>query len=544
MAHYRLGLDGLPVVYRFRAEAGEKYVVYLASTPHIGGFWLESPKKSGDLVFEYQVEGCQPKTLDWWDYIHAKSQPLCVGFEGATDRDGDGFIEVRSGVAAASRIKHTRLSAIYVFPEGTKVKDLESVYSGARNGECVWHIDVGATPEQESQNQLYDASDVGLARLKLHYGESIAPGETKTFWLRVPAIHRRQPASMGYIAHAFRDVLSGEAVPPCAGETLAALAAASPQRMEQTVRNFWASFFARAAKFKVPDPILEDIYLSRLATRAILDVNLGKQLSFNVCSPFFYFDHAYRDQAYVIYAFDLAGMHAEAENLLRVYCRDVPDVPKGPIAFDGKPLQLGMLANGLWNTRPGQWDTQGENIWALVQHYKLSGDRAWLEQTAYPYVRRGALWLVNSRHQAHGGGKGSGRRSLRFAGAWRDGGHRGRQGDAHVLSQRLCHPRAARGRRRRASLGPRRRRPPLRRGMPRPEAMPAPLLPADLQADGPLRGASVLRRRAGGRGDVRLLGPQLPALAVPQHRSARPDGRRDLAVHGDDEQPVGRRNAR
>jgi hypothetical protein len=34
-----------------------------------------------------------------------------------------------------------------------------------------------------------------------------------------------------------------------------------------------------------------------------------------------------------------------------------------------------------------------------VQHYKLSGDREWLEKTAYPYVRRGATWLVNSRHK-------------------------------------------------------------------------------------------------------------------------------------------------
>ena len=58
-----------------------------------------------------------------------------------------------------------------------------------------------------------------------------------------------------------------------------------------------------------------------------------------------------------------------------------------------------MLPSGLWNTRPGQWDTQGENIWALVQHYKLSGDREWLEGTAYPFIRRGAQWLVNSRHK-------------------------------------------------------------------------------------------------------------------------------------------------
>ena len=104
-------------------------------------------------------------------------------------------------------------------------------------------------------------------------------------------------------------------------------------------------------------------------------MNLGKELSYNTCSPFNYFDQSYRDISYVILSLDMAGMHDHAEQLLRVYCKEVKDVPKGPIWFNGKPLQLGMLENGQWQTRPGQWDTQGQNIWALVQHYKLSGDR-------------------------------------------------------------------------------------------------------------------------------------------------------------------------
>jgi hypothetical protein len=399
IARYRLGLDGLAVVYRFKAAADKRYVVYLASTPHVGGHLLESPKTAGDLVFEYRVEGCAAKTLDWIDWIKAKSQPLCVGFEGARDTDGDGCVEVASGVAAGSRIRHTRLSAIYVFPDGTRPESLEAVYSGAMNGKCVWHVDVGATPEQGPTNQDYDAGDAGLARLRLDYGAMIPPGQTKTYWLRVPAIHRRQPVSMGYIGHAFRDVLPGEAVPPCPDAHLEALGQADPLRLEQTCRGFWSRFFAQAARFELPDRVLSDVYLSRLATRAILDVNLSDELSYQACSPFFYFDHAYRDQAYVVYAMDLAGLHDRAEKLLRVYCKDTKDVPTGPIAFDGKPLQLGMLPSGLWNTRPGQWDTQGQNIWALVQHYKLSGDRAWLEKTAYPYIRRGAMWLVNSRHK-------------------------------------------------------------------------------------------------------------------------------------------------
>jgi hypothetical protein len=400
VANYRVGLDGVPVVYRFKAEPGRKYVVCLVSTPHIGGYWLEHPKQAGDLVYEYRVEGCPPQTLDYMDYLQKKSQPLCMHFDAAEDKDGDGYIEVRSGVAANSKIRQTRLSVIYVFPAGTKVDDPATVYSGSMNSQCVQHIAVGATPEQGSQNQSYDKSDVGFGRLFLQYGETVAAHTIKTYWLKVPPIHRRESVSMGYIAHAFRDVLPGEAVPPFPADRVAALKAADPVAAEKRVADFWDGFFAKAAQFDLPDPVLNDIYLSRLATRAILDIPITEDVVYNACSPFFYFDHAYRDQSYVEFANDLAGLHDRAARVLRAYCMDVKDVKqRGPISFDGKPLQLGMLESGLWNTRPGQFDTQGQNIWALVEHYKLSGDRQWLAQTAYPYVRRAALWLVNSREK-------------------------------------------------------------------------------------------------------------------------------------------------
>jgi hypothetical protein len=396
----RIGLDGVQVVYRVKAQPNVKYDVFLVASPHISGHLLETPKQPGDLVFDYRAEGSQPQTLDWVEYIGRKSQPLCVRLAGAHDTDGDGCLEVRAGVTAESRIRHTRLSVIYVFPAGTSVADPAAVYSGSMNGQCVHHIDVGVTPEQGWANQQYDQSDVGFARLNLCYGESIAPHTIRTFWLKVPPIHRRQPVSMGYIAHAFRDVLPGEAVPPFSDEKVASLRKADPLAGERSVAAFWDELFARSARFQLPDSVLNDMYLSRLATRAILNVQIEPGVVYNTCSPFFYFDHAYRDQAYVVFAFDLAGLHDKAAEILEGYCKNAGDIrTTGPISFNGKPLQLGMADDGLWVSRPGQWDTQGQNIWALVQHYKLSGDRAWLKDTAYPFIRRGAMWIVNSRHE-------------------------------------------------------------------------------------------------------------------------------------------------
>ena len=376
----RFGLDGLPVVYRFKAEPGRRYVVCLAAPRQLSGYYIDSPKRSGDLVFEYSVEGCTPKTLDCVEWTTGSQGPLWAEFENARDVDGDGAIEVRASVAASSRIRQPRLSAIWVFPEGTKIDKPESVIDGLMKDKCLRLIDVGSTAEQDFQNQLYDKTDVSFAWMRLGYGESIPAGQTRTYWLRVPPIHRREPVSMGYIAHAFRDVLPREAVPPFEPDRVKALQESDPQQAEKLVADFWAAFLAPAAKFEVPDSVLNDMFLSRLATRAILEVNLNKELCYNVCSPFFYFDQSYRDACYVALAWDMAGMHDHAARLLRLYCKEVKDIPQGPIWFMGEPIQLGMLEDGLWNTRPGQWDTQGQNIWALVQHYKLSGDLAWLRK--------------------------------------------------------------------------------------------------------------------------------------------------------------------
>jgi hypothetical protein len=394
----RIGLDGLPVVYRVKVTPGKQYTVYLASAPRIGKL-LPQPKKTGDLVFQYEVEGAAPRAADAIDYSGKDSPPICLRFDGVHDVDGDGYIEIRAKNADTSRLKHTRLSAIYLFPDGLKISNDAAVYSGSMNKQCLKFIDVGITPEVGWKNQVYDLSDAGLCRLNLIYGGDVAPGETKTFWIKVPPIHRRQPASMGAISHAFQQVLPGEAVPPFDSRQIAKMRSYPPVEAERSVIDFWNRFFSRLARIETPDPVLENVYLSRVATRAIHDVKVSEDVWFNVCSPWNYYDFSYRDHCYEAYAYDLAGLHDLAERLLKSYCMNMKDVPEGPIAFGDAPLRLGMREDGAWLTRPGQYDAQGQNLWALVQHYRLSGDRQWLEKTAYPFIRRGAMWLVNSRQR-------------------------------------------------------------------------------------------------------------------------------------------------
>lgn len=394
----RIGMDGLPVVYRVKVDPKAKFNVVVAASPHISGL-LGAPQKPGDLIFQYDVEGAPSQTLDWSEYIAKKPQPIALRFDGAHDTNGDGYIEVRAGVADKSRLKHTRLSAIYIFPESVKPDDLSKVYSGSMNAQCVAHVDVGVTPECDWSNQLYDQSDVGLCRLNLNYGGEVAPGKTKTFWLKVPPIYRRQPVSMGSYAHAFKEVMPHEAVPPFDDASVKKLREIEPIKAWQGVIDDWDRFFAKAAQIDTPDPVLKGMFLSRLATRAVMDIRISDKVWYNACSPWFYFDFAYRDQAYLIYAYDLAGLHDLAARQLNSYCMETKDVPLGPISFADRPLQLGQSPDGLWLTRPGQYDAQGQNLWCMVEHYKLSGDHEWLEKSAYEHIARGAMWLVNSRHK-------------------------------------------------------------------------------------------------------------------------------------------------
>jgi hypothetical protein len=80
-----------------------------------------------------------------------------------------------------------------------------------------------------------------------------------------------------------------------------------------------------------------------------------------------------RDSVFIVRCFDLAGFHAQAQAASTFIARN---------DFFG-----GFGAEG---------DAPGEGLWALVQHYRITRDKAWLSEV-YPAIRRKVDWLKRMR---------------------------------------------------------------------------------------------------------------------------------------------------
>jgi hypothetical protein len=58
---------------------------------------------------------------------------------------------------------------------------------------------------------------------------------------------------------------------------------------------------------------------------------------------------------------------------------------------------LKQWKNGYFCSQKGEWDSNGEAIWAIVDHHRLTGDDDLLREL-YPSIRRGVTWIEKKRH--------------------------------------------------------------------------------------------------------------------------------------------------
>jgi len=340
----RAGMGGVPITYLFAVppRGGRKVVLGLCES-----HWAEA----GQRPLLLNVEGVAPEQVDpvaaWGQH-----QPACLLFDGR-DADGDGFLRVSVDPVEAAPDRNTILNVIWLFTPD-KAIDTAEVLAGRLTAAAERSVDVGGQRDQS----FYEGGD-------LRYELSLKPNEEVRFDLLLAC--------------------SGGAVP-------SPEAAAWPAgALRKAAADLWRDFFAQAAKLSVPAPGRLTAYRCALA-RTVMARAQAEAFYYPVEAPGGAFSPVLASRA--AYALDLAGLHLEAERLVRLYW----DKP-APKPFQG----LSQTDAGEWPVQTDWPDTQALALLTLGRHAVLSGDAGWARRAA-PAVRAGAKWLIAKLEE---GGEGS-----------------------------------------------------------------------------------------------------------------------------------------
>ena len=95
-----------------------------------------------------------------------------------------------------------------------------------------------------------------------------------------------------------------------------------------------------------------------------------------VPGPFTYHRFWFRDAAYLLAALDRHGFHAEAAEVIRNF-----------------PSR--QRVDGFFFSQRQEWDANGAAIWAMAEHWRLTGDLGCIDVES---VARGARWIERKRH--------------------------------------------------------------------------------------------------------------------------------------------------
>ncbi len=324
------------VDYSFPAAAGKTYRVYVG----IGNpKWLVANTDYFRVVKLSVDDQSQTVELSSVPHDQAILREFTIPRAGAN-------IRVRSEGVAGGPL----LSAIWIFDDAS---DLSSVMSGRLNHQALYYVRCGKEPVEDiisSVDLEYSPSGSGESTTWIQLPYSLAPGD-------------REKASM-----------------------------VSPRAALSATKAHWESFLNKGAQFSTGLSRLDNLYKTSLINLLLLRTKYpgqgasGQDIYAVKPGLTIYDSFWYRDGSYIIAALDMAGHPEEAAKSLRLFTD--PDLKGALKAWGQQP-------NGLWESPSGEWDSQGQAIWALVHHFELTGDISWL-RSVYENVRRGALWIKQS----------------------------------------------------------------------------------------------------------------------------------------------------
>lgn len=144
------------------------------------------------------------------------------------------------------------------------------------------------------------------------------------------------------------------------------------------VRLYYNRLFGAATGISVPERKVVDTYYASLANMALARYR-GSGGWVQAVNNLRYHAFWLRDGAMITRAFDLAGLRGvAAQNLDYFFTWQNPD--------------------GLFISRPEQYDGWGQALWAFGEHYRLTRD-AGFARRAFPAVQRAMSWLGSARAQ-------------------------------------------------------------------------------------------------------------------------------------------------
>lgn len=168
---------------------------------------------------------------------------------------------------------------------------------------------------------------------------------------------------------------------PADDQTLRAL---SFETQLQQVIGYWRDYLAAGSRVELPDPILADL---QRAVRTHVAISTSKDPAsglYVVPAATYFYGACGNEACWQIRMLDLMGHHAQAEAYLETFLRT-----QGAKALDGLFHSADGALQG-YNLDEGEPQVSGFNynldhgviMETLAEHYRLSGDREWLERVA------------------------------------------------------------------------------------------------------------------------------------------------------------------
>ena len=134
----------------------------------------------------------------------------------------------------------------------------------------------------------------------------------------------------------------------------------------------WRERLSQGIRLQVPEERFQNCCETNLAYMHLFDDGD------HICpGPLTYHHYWFRDSAYSVTALDRMGYTDQARAKL--------------LGYPGRQRR-----DGYFLSQDGEWDANGQAIWTMVEHYRLTGDEDFLSQV-YPSIKAGIGWIEKRR---------------------------------------------------------------------------------------------------------------------------------------------------